>query len=120
MKASELRIGNIIEHPHKGARGYVYVTARIISDIESTNNSIGYKPILLTEEWLKKLGFEKYTDGWYLDKGEYPKQITVSLFDDNGFHLSYFKTPIQYVHQLQNLYFALTGEELTIKQNVEN
>lgn len=34
-----------------------------------------------------------------------------------GRHLCYkeYNIEIKYVHQLQNLYFALTGEELTIK-----
>lgn len=36
---------------------------------------------------------------------------------DYGYPLSEYKQ-IEYVHQLQNLYFALTGEELTIKEPV--
>jgi hypothetical protein len=41
----------------------------------------------------------------------------------NGFYFQYpslysGEIKIKYVHQLQNLYFALTGEELKIKPNV--
>jgi len=85
------------------------------------------KPIPLTEEWLLKFGFDsqigfikfigkKYTnsfevahndlDRWYcyfrnFNKGE---QDDFVLLRNN----------LKHVHQLQNLYFALTGEELTI------
>ena len=73
----------------------------------------------LTEEWLVKFGFfEKYKScfnrwnkkGFSLNDNE----------DDNGdlqgvFYYD-FKLEIKHVHQLQNLYKALTGEELTIKE----
>jgi hypothetical protein len=77
------------------------------------------EPILLTEEWLKRLGFygsaslERYigpsigTLGWD-DKGVY------LIADNSGPYLPH----IQYVHQLQNLYFALTGDELPIQEYV--
>ena len=29
-----------------------------------------------------------------------------------------YLTEVKFVHQLQNLYFALTGEELTIKEEI--
>jgi hypothetical protein len=46
----------------------------------------------------------------------------VHLFSDIT-EVYYFENPLHvtggiiYVHQLQNLYFALTGQELTLKQN---
>lgn len=58
-------------------------------------------PISLTEEILLKCGFEKTKeiDSWEL----------------KGFGFVDISTPqCKYLHQLQNLYFALTGEELTI------
>jgi hypothetical protein len=70
------------------------------------------EPVPLTEEWLIKFGFvfdgfryqqEINNNLWVLVKnnvyGWYSPHIEIS----NG---------IQNVHQLQNLYFALTGEEL--------
>lgn len=74
-----------------------------------------YKPIPLTEEWLLKFGFElKY--GCFLlstNRGtilieEDLAQIS-SVISHDG-----FMSPCKYVHQLQNLYFALTGSELTV------
>lgn len=76
-------------------------------------------PIPLTEEWLLKLGFEYRKeilfDGWYSKLINYN---SIRIFkDENGFFKYYSSiTYIQHVHQLQNLYFALTGEELTIKE----
>lgn len=87
------------------------------------------KPIPLTEEWLIKFGFEKREsstcNAWYIGKNEIthdwlfdmvwlhrPELINAPNFPfyRNGRHL------IKYVHQLQNLYFALTNEELIITQ----
>ena len=77
------------------------------------------KPIPLTEEWLIKFGFEpelKNKDsinGEFIVYWKYP-----FVFNTNhGWWLYSKQLKIQpeYVHQLQNLYFALTGEELTIK-----
>jgi len=73
-------------------------------------------PIPLTEEWLIRMGF---IDGflktncgrWYYSNGF----ITVEL--DNGMQHYDMMVDIDYVHQLQNLYFSLIGEELTIKNN---
>ncbi len=74
-----------------------------------------YQPITLTEEWLLKFGFEKRSiiqenDSYYLN-GE------IVWVTKKGFRYFQNRNIIQHVHQLQNLYFALTGEELTIKDN---
>jgi hypothetical protein len=63
--------------------------------------------IPLTEEWLLKLGFEK-TQGCFLKNG-----IRLLAIRDLYFRGSFpIKTDIKFVHQLQNLYFALTNQEL--------
>ena len=81
-----------------------------------------HKPIPLTEEWLTRFGFELPAHSWIGDKfhlSEYGKGskhpnggVWVVAMNNNNAIIS----EIQYVHQLQNLYFALTGEELTIKE----
>lgn len=84
------------------------------------------QPIPLTEEWLLKFGFEK-TDRDREGLGEftfiYKKEYGI-LFYENKYSLYTYQTcgcydsqslttpDIKYVHQLQNLFFALTGEEL--------
>lgn len=88
------------------------------------------KPIPLTEEWLVKFGFDIDTDkGW--NRSE---DINYDVYSLNNFDVALIDvvyklwieiegdtwynsslTAIKYVHQLQNLYFALTSEELTLK-----
>jgi hypothetical protein len=76
------------------------------------------KPIPLTEEWLIKLGFQYDTITYY--QQDYTG-ILIADGDDDEFDLFFGSIKnrifvgIKYVHQLQNLYFALTDKELTIK-----
>lgn len=74
--------------------------------------------IQLTEEWLLEFGFDLLFQTCY--RGRYSNftinGIWVYFFTDKNtveFRDNDFK--IKYVHQLQNVWFALTGEELTIK-----
>jgi hypothetical protein len=72
-----------------------------------------FKPIPLTEDWLVRLGFRYYkeTNG-YAYRIHFRIQFVKS---ENGFMAYIDNTEwheLKYVHQLQNLYFALTGEEL--------
>ena len=71
-------------------------------------------PIPLSEEWLIRAGFEKYSDKeFYIYTS---KENEVRFYkSDSDWNLAYFITETRYVHQLQNLYFWLTGEELTFK-----
>ena len=82
-----------------------------------------YSPIPLTEEWLIKLGFEKSIsttgppineelESYILDGYDFMKDRCGSWFLC-GYNWN--TTHFQYVHQIQNLYFALTGEELKIE-----
>ena len=71
-------------------------------------------PIPLTEEWLLKFGFK--------DKSMALPHIVFDVANALTWNESsktltfgyYGELKCEYVHQLQNLYFALTGEELTI------
>jgi hypothetical protein len=80
-------------------------------------------PIPLTEEWLIKLGFGKDDTNTYIHEslpsgtGVYFESGNDWNFDDANIcgdfdECIHVKLP-QYVHQLQNLYFALTGKELS-------
>ena len=130
MKASELRIGNFIEQPNRvGKVSEIWGEA---VKIEGYNNGYDYNhtsPIELNEQWLIDLGFEKILfydiDGHYykLELSDEPFNDLYLLSDeglDGNFssveiieHSDTFK--YKYVHQVQNLYFALTGKELTLK-----
>ena len=116
MKAPELRIGNWINE--KGKLKQVYSV--------SNHNAKDYsklKPTPLTEEWLLKFGFEK--DECEFSNTEWSKYVphaSMSFYEtENGYQRLFddhydVGIEIKYVHQLQNLYFALVGEELTIKE----
>jgi hypothetical protein len=72
-------------------------------------------PIPLTEEMLLKCGFKKDLANVFHDK--------ISLYEgkikEEGFRLygqyAIEKVKVKYLHQLQNLYFTLTGNELKYK-----
>lgn len=77
------------------------------------------EPIPITEEWLLKLGFEK--DGYNVDKTFYFEKDVIRInnyegyFLDNPNEIVGKRLFIKYVHQLQNLYFALTQNELELQ-----
>ena len=121
MKASELRIGNLLEltnfiEPSK----VIIVSPRFFSSAIASSPAVNdfeitqyYKPIPLTDEWLVKFGFKR---GGYMSSFE---KLTIHHKEPvypNG--RVYFNSWAilnnipEYVHQLQNLYFALTGKEL--------
>lgn len=80
--------------------------------------------IPLTPEWLERCGFEKFEDE-YADIKVWSKSLIEIALKDGKFYLHASCTdpwynqcigePIEYLHQLQNLFFALTGGELQIK-----
>lgn len=132
MKATELRIGNYYQYA--GDSGIVYTQVQaikynqfgLLSDFDGTNFEI-CKPIPLTEEWFLLFGFEKLPNDEFFFKRhkiEVFKYSKGNFFLLGGNHITYgiglhdiwqgMEINIQYVHQLQNLYFALTGEELTL------
>jgi len=115
MNAAELRIGNIIFSKISGG---LVVVQYIPLDIDMDN----YGSVKLTEEWLLKAGFEHIlnehtnADFWQIKrkKNDYRPHITIyknRITVGNNTGVKYFND----VHSLQNLYFALSGEELTIK-----
>lgn len=115
MKATELRIGNYVTETNIG------VTLVNLFDLENIQNEdTNYQPIPLTEEWLLKLGFKLYPSGSYcFDLFSVNEYLAIDLKYNKGF--AYIRTDedslkikLEYVHQLQNLYFALTNLELEI------
>lgn len=68
-------------------------------------------PIPLTEEILLKCGFE--IDDVLAPCMHVAKEWDLEWFID-GVYLDGSNTKAVYLHQLQNLYFALKGEELNI------
>jgi len=122
IKPESLRIGNLMKE---------HYTGKIISVIELTEKSITFsdsfigkwqaEPIEVSEEILLKVGFEVIDDN-PKQKPHYKGDVLFKIIDfefsnsmKDGFvsyQINNGETAIKYIHQLQNLYFALTGTEL--------
>lgn len=122
MQVNEIRIGNltkqgeIVQIRENSAR-VEYLFEGILK--QSYVNYINLEPIPLTEEILLNCGFELINNEFYRTKNhelnlfwtvnknkmipEYTEKRLVTGYD------------FKHLHQLQNLYFALTGKELEIK-----
>lgn len=126
MKANELRLGNYLQDS---------ITKTTLEVIQLNNTGIytyvidrskyplkeGWKlePIPLTEEWLLKFGLQKRygsslfgftANGYTIEIDLNKKEVHFNFDEYTGFAVNF-----NYVHHLQNLYFALTGEELTLE-----
>lgn len=131
MKADELKIGNYVYIPTMGEiilPSIVFKQVRAINifgeltffdgidEPEFTYPALHCTGVPITEEWLLKLGIK--------DRTLHINGVDFRLFratEENGQDcyvldvIDYFPL-IRYVHQLQNLYFTLTGKELTINK----
>jgi hypothetical protein len=118
MKASELRIGNWVNNnPRDGVITVFSNDKCVIRHKAGIDRAFIEKlePIPLTEEWLLKFGFKKNDNNQFiLMEGSVDILFNKDLngWTCDGINFSINMT--EYVHQLQNLYFALTGEELII------
>jgi hypothetical protein len=125
MKASELRIGNYILFSEDNTIfevGSIEEKGYTVQNEEETTwiEAYQFEPITLTKKWLLKFGFEinrqtkENNNIWRCNctQGNFDIEQIIGFFlwDNNS-----YSPKIEYIHQLQNLYFALTGEELTIK-----
>lgn len=135
MTAQEIRLGNYLNTENGVGevfnilRSYV----RVFLDNDLQENQVRYedlKPIPITKQWLLDFGFnenstdcgtkfytkefnnEKYCDLAFIE-GDKNGILEVCLFPYENF----FR--YQYVHEIQNLYFALTKKELIIKAEPE-
>jgi hypothetical protein len=135
IKAKEIRIGNYITE----VTAFDGFYASVVSiGVDTCIYGVGYTalfdklaPIPLTEKWLLDFGFIKSKDNYgntyhILDSNGFECIFTISHWnrvDKSSKWYNKWNTKgllkgnrLQYVHQLQNLYFALTGEELTLKK----
>ena len=123
MKKEELMYGNKLlflnevvtfSHISQIREDGVFWIKTIESKIDS--KSFHFKPIPITEEWLLKFGFFKYNNAYVLEKtNENIMNFKFSIWSDFTYNSSEFPVELKYAHQLQNLYFALTGTHLKLK-----
>jgi hypothetical protein len=143
MKATELRIGNWVNNIHTGNPYQINIEKMIRLLQHFKKDVIYFEPIPLTEEWLVNFGFEKSVCFDYGERINYQYEFFFNIGDDieRVFHYdddeqkevevafatrelwpkeddaqsrTWITKDIKHVHQLQNLYFALTNRELEI------
>ena len=116
MKANELRIGNWCASPYEPK--IFKVSAMHILHLEEGMDSLSILGIPLTPEIFYNSGFDEKNTKWrkLLKNGKV--SIDMSHYGQTTFWYCYGNHGViglDYVHQLQNLYFALTGKELNIE-----
>lgn len=136
MEVKELRIGNIVgktyfqlaseKHIVSSIKSVYYAeVAGVYENAAALRGERGLRhvaieniePIPITEEWLLKFGFKEYHSTGVV------RRFESTVLGDVVFHLSatnylvikHLFVRCEYVHQLQNIFFALKNEELTIK-----
>lgn len=139
LTPQELRIGNYITSDRQYFKepviGVVYQVSNAgicfeyneQGEMRGVSNPLKHiHPIQLTKEWLEKFGFENHSPGLYRikihpDQARYLETMLPSKqFWDFTIIIEHNYTPddtevwiraLHYVHELQNLLYALTGEE---------
>lgn len=128
MKASELMIGRFYSASAEfkgsiearlnfnGEQREFLMTKEILILILQLDLEKWVKPIPITEEWLLQFGFiedRKWKNLWFKDGlglWWYSEHQSVMLHKCKSDKIDY-----RYVHQLQNLFYTITGEELQPK-----
>jgi hypothetical protein len=129
MKANELRIGSIVkslvndedfsiveEIGHRASLGHYVSLNNQHSGVWLVHQEreliLG---IPLTEEWLLKMGGKKVNNlDWCIMFGGIEFYCRYNKFWYCSIGSVYLSDRIQFVHQVQNLYFSITNKELTI------
>ena len=121
MTINELRHFNYVylngyEHPIRkisGFRAYHYPHPMV--EIENVSGLYGIhtiSPIPITEDILLKFGAKKHNEYWFSFHTYGIIKHTKFIEFYSCIEGDFICNSVQYVHQLQNLYFALTGEDI--------
>lgn len=125
ITANELRIDNLLfDKENRLCRvEEISIDKLYAPALHGPITTLPNKCINITEEWLLKLGFKELYKSDFTWKFENEKhtKIEVYLLPNIAFNVGgRCMALINYIHQLQNLYFALTGEELSLKTDESN
>lgn len=121
MTVNELRIGNLVHKMQLNIDSGKYefpivpVDLRILFDL--VNNKTTIEPIPITGGLLLKAGFKKSKMPNNPKLMEFTKgDFIIYMYEEIEIYYGcYTYVKIKYIHQLQNLFFDLSGEELTFK-----
>jgi len=131
VMASELRIGNFVNVPRKDqspfridafeclSKKFIKVAMIHPEYGENFHPLTWYgddlKPIPLTEEWLLKLGaIEEMLGHFLLDRFQLIWKESYNYWYIIDRYNACYYSKVEFVHEWQNLYFALNGSDLTI------
>jgi len=119
MKAFDLRVGNFVKHKRGEEIFEAVAESWLVPELRELIEQT-YEPITITDEWLLKLGFKAIVGAklWFT----IPMTRGIQLEYDNGtFYIAgeieaqtTMVAGLEYVHDLQNFYFANTGKELKL------
>jgi hypothetical protein len=123
INKEELRLGNWVKAPNGGYGTIRELCAHFanIIPVKGCYHTIGYDELLgipLSGDILSKCGFIR--DGDLFFRGS-TAAFFCPIYHRNSFwglnvpHPPYIGTEFKYLHQLQNLFYALQGVELTFK-----
>ena len=120
IKIQELRIGNYVDYNGE----IMKLDGSLLCCYIQNELEFPLNPIPLTEEILLKFGFY-FEEGFYCLRINNTAFMTIILHGSYvNYELSNFRQKIVFsrgefsgVHQLQNLYFHLKGEELAFKKD---
>jgi len=113
IKPQDIRTGNLYEYYMEDEKKWE-PTRLDWQDIQwcDTDNSYFnklHRPIQIDESWLKRFEFKLYQDETW-------RKGVLRLVGSGKYYLetslSFNQSAIEYVHQLQNLYHAITGTEI--------
>ena len=140
MKANELRLGNKLFFCNR-SHTIMGIGANLLFIENDFKHTIGpyeledFEPIPIDENWLKKYGFNKIEDTHRKIIGKEDLCVyemwLVDPCNDAGYSVQYYEVfdqlqntedyrfvsiekEVKYIHELQNLYFVLTGRELEL------
>lgn len=128
VPTSEFRLGNYVIDKLRNNRmrplgaistRYTGLMEQVMFDHSTDNwqHCRDIDPIPITPKILEKCGFVKTDCGFVItETDEFRSKLTLQLHDEKTykFDCSGFWYGINHLHQLQNLYYILTGSELTI------
>ena len=104
MEAKELRVGNWVNNNEEDYQ----ITSATITQLERGDSTA--QPITLTPEWLNRFGFVNGEKENFSFTKNMDLRIIGAEADYNGIWIG----EIYYVHNLQNLYYAMNGVELSV------
>lgn len=122
ISSRELSLNNVILF--KGQQ-IILNKAKLRHITDSDHMLATLEPIPLTEEWLNQFGFiitgNDYTLSLFEQTILCAHQVSEGSFTMGlSVNRSWSSLPYMFVHQLQNLHFALTGQEITLNLSTQN